>query len=98
MNISEVIIHPIVKSAIATEEGLFELPGPYCKKPKLTTGGGDNYNAGYVTGHMNGCDPHECLVTACCNSGFYVRNARPPSVKELVAFMRKWAQVKLGEI
>lgn len=47
---------------------------------------------------MNGCNPQECLATACCNSGFYVRNARPPNVKELVTFMRQWAEKDLGAI
>ena len=80
MQISVIIIHPIFGSALADENGSYWVDGPVCKKPKLTTGGGDNYNAGFLTGYMNGCSLEESLATAACVSGFYVRNARPPTV------------------
>jgi sugar/nucleoside kinase (ribokinase family) len=66
--------------------------GPFCEKPRLTTGAGDNFNAGYVLGLLLGLEPEEALLTGMATSGFYVRNAKSPDFAELVGFIDNWAQ------
>ena len=90
-----VIVHP-VKCACGTSETEKSLvEGPFCPKPKLTTGAGDNFNAGFILGHMMGFNLEESLTMGTANSGFYVRNARSATYSELCGFVRSWAK---GEI
>lgn len=90
IDISYVIVHP-VKCACGvsdTQKALVE--GPYCAKPKLTTGAGDNFNAGFILGTMLGFDLEEALTMGTANSGFYVRNAHSANYQELCDFIQAW--------
>ena len=66
------------------------MEGPYCANPKLTTGAGDNFNAGFTLGMMMGFDLEEALTMGTANSGFYVRNARSANYQELCEFVKEW--------
>lgn len=93
-----VVVHP-VKNAVACVNGQnFEVQGPYCKKPKLSTGAGDNFNSGFVNGILQNLSFDEALALGVCTSGFYVRNAFSPNKQELISFINKWAALDCGEI
>jgi hypothetical protein len=91
-----VVIHPVREAAVATADDACWIAGPYTPVPKLTTGAGDNFNAGFCNGYLGGLPPEQCLATGVCASGFYVRNCRPPSQHELVEFMKNWAAINCG--
>jgi len=86
-----VVIHPTRNAACATERGGAVMDGPYCPNPKLTTGAGDNFNAGFCVGLLAGLETQELLAAGTASSGFYVRQGRSPSTRELAAFMGEWA-------
>lgn len=86
-----VIVHPVKEAAGADEAGSCRVDGPYCEHPKLTTGAGDNFNAGFVLGMMMGFSMEECLLMGTANSGFYVRNAHSANYQELCDFVDAWA-------
>ncbi|MDD3478690.1 MAG: hypothetical protein PHP32_07420 [Candidatus Izemoplasmatales bacterium] len=90
LQIDAIVIHPVDRSCTVVDGVYYEEHGPYVKKPKLTTGAGDNFNAGYVLGHLLGLTPDECLLTGMGTSGFYVRNAHSPSFPELIQFLDEW--------
>lgn len=92
LDLDGVVIHPTKNAACATEQGSAMLEGPFCQNPKLTTGAGDNFNAGFCTGLMAGLEPQEMLAAGTANSGFYVRNGRSATSKDLVAFLEKWGK------
>ena len=95
INISEIVIHP-VKTACGKSDGeTATVTGPYCKKPKLTTGAGDNFNAGFILGKMLGFNLEESLLMGTANSGFYVREARSATYQELQQFIENWSENKL---
>ena len=98
LQLAQVVIHPTKGAAVATEDGTWWIEGPYTPKPRLTTGAGDNFNAGYCNGLLSGLDPEGCLVSGVCSSGFYVRECRSASREELIAFMQGWAEVDGGEL
>ena len=93
-----IVIHPLAGAAVGTKDGSWWVDGPYTKKPKLTTGAGDNFNAGFCNGWLSKLTPQECLLSGVCTSGFYVRNCRSPKRAELTDFMEKWAATDCGEI
>ena len=98
LGLYQVVIHPTRSAAVASAEGEWFLEGPYTPNPKLTTGAGDNFNAGYCNGLLSGLNPQQCLVSGVCSSGFYVRSCRSSSRTEMVDFMRQWAAVDGGDL
>lgn len=87
---SQVVIHPTKHAVAADENGTAYVDGPYTPSPRLSTGAGDNFNAGYCLGALLGLDKELCLLLGVATSGFYVRNARSPGVAELEEFLRNW--------
>ncbi len=96
--INGIVIHPLNGAAIAHKKESVWIEGPYTDKPKLTTGAGDNFNAGFCNAWLGGFDPGQCLLTGVCTSGYYVRNAKSPSQKELINFMKNWLATNCGAI
>jgi len=90
LDLDAVVIHPTKRAACATEKGSAIFDGPYCQNPKLTTGAGDNFNAGFCLGLLAGLEPVEMLAAGVSNSGFYVRNGRSATAKNLVGFIGQW--------
>ncbi len=91
LGLFQVVIHPTRGAAVATAQGEWFAEGPYTRTPKLTTGAGDNFNAGYCNGLLSGLNPLACLLAGVSSSGFYVRRGRSASRSELVDFMHAWA-------
>lgn len=88
LNLDAVVIHSI-KYAVAIEGGEgARVWGPYCEKPKKSTGAGDRFNAGYALGCVLDCALEDRLSLATATSGFFVREARSPSLAELSGFVR----------
>lgn len=88
-----IIIHTTAKAFSASRDDLWSVDGPVTQTPKLTTGGGDNFNAGFCTALLYGLSPEQCLLTGVATSGYYVRTGQSPTVPELAAFLRKWEEV-----
>lgn len=91
MDIYSVVIHPVDQSCTVINGTFYHDFGPLAKKPKLTTGAGDNFNAGFVFGLVLGLSPLESLQLGMATSGFYVRQAKSPRYQELIDFINSWA-------
>jgi sugar/nucleoside kinase (ribokinase family) len=90
LGLTTVVIHPRRGAAAATlNQGKVEsasFAGPFIREPKLSTGAGDNFNAGFVLGQLAGLSVAECLCTGTANSGYYVRNAGSATLAQLADF------------
>lgn len=91
LKISRVVVHPVSGAACSGPDGSFEVTGPYTPKPKITTGAGDNFNAGFCNGLLAGADSHEALYAGVCTSGYYVRNMKSPDRAGLTKFVEFWS-------
>lgn len=60
---------------------------PFCENPKITTGAGDNFNAGFCLGLMNNFKLEEALYLAIHTAGFYIRNATSPTLYDLINYL-----------
>ncbi len=88
MEIGTVVIHPRSSGAAADANGSAVFAGPFVKHPKISTGAGDHFNAGFVAGRLLGLNLAEALCMGTATSGFYVRSAASPSQLDLAAFIR----------
>jgi hypothetical protein len=87
LDVATVVIHPTRSAVCATKGDTWWVPGPYAEKPLITTGAGDHFNAGFITGQLLGLGPESCLGLGVSTSGFYVRTARSPSLGDLESFL-----------
>jgi len=86
MRIETLIIHPLDCCVVVNKTGIVKQHGKLVQNPKITTGGGDNFNAGYCLGRLLGFIESDCLTLAMNSSSFYVKNAYSPSLKELLQY------------
>lgn len=87
-----VCVHPRTGAAACMRTGdgvrTARFDGPYVSHPKLSTGAGDNFNAGFCLGLLADLGLEECLCTGTATSGLYVRQAGSPTLPELVEFCK----------
>lgn len=86
LGVQMVVVHP--RSGAAASDGATQVhfAGPFVKDPKLSTGAGDNFNAGFCLGLLAGLGLEEALCCGTATSGYYVRNAYSPELDQLIAF------------
>ena len=82
-----VVIHPRKAAAAATESESARFPGPFVEHPKISTGAGDHFNAGFCLGRILGLSLRESLCAGVGSSGYYVRSARSANAAELAEFV-----------
>lgn len=63
--------------------------GYYTRMPRISTGGGDNFNAGLCFGLLAGFSLGESLSLGNAVSGYYVRTGESPDIQKLLDFMGK---------
>jgi len=88
--VSTIVIHPVSYALAITGATVDVFKGPYVSKPKITTGAGDHFNAGFCLGKLLGFDNAMSLLTGVTTSGYYVRTATSPSIAQLAELLRKW--------
>jgi sugar/nucleoside kinase (ribokinase family) len=89
-----VVIHPVKFAVSADAGGTAEATGPFTAQPLITTGAGDHFNAGFCLGRSLGLSNEQSLWAGVAASGLYVRQAKSPSVNELLDFLRAWPESK----
>lgn len=88
LEVDTVVIHPTEFAAAADATGAAHVVGPFTARPKITTGAGDHFNAGFCVGRVLGQGLAESLQIGVATSGYYVREAASPSVGDLERFLR----------
>lgn len=83
LDVDSLVIHPRTR-AITFEGGeVHSTPGRVVAQPRISTGGGDNFNAGFCWGLLQGLSAHEAAKAAVLVSSLYVEQGRSPSRAEL---------------
>jgi sugar/nucleoside kinase (ribokinase family) len=95
LEITAVVVHPRAGAACATRDHTVHVEGPFCAAPKISTGAGDHFNAGFCVGYLLGLDPIACLTVAVATSGQYVRTAKSPSLSDTQSFLARWKEGRL---
>ena len=90
LGLSYVMVHLVGSAAAATSEESVAVPGFKCPNPVITTGAGDHFNAGFFSSLLAGLPLDHCCTVGGATSGYYVRNALPPSRQHLIDFLNAW--------
>jgi sugar/nucleoside kinase (ribokinase family) len=91
LGIAACVIHPTAFAAASNTDESLAVDGPYIARPKISTGAGDHFNAGFCLGLLAGGTLEEALQVGVGTSGFYVRNAASPSRLQLAGFLDELA-------
>ena len=86
LNIEELIIHKHDFVLSITDKGLSSFNVKYTSTPKISTGAGDHFNAGYITAKLYELSSQSKLVLATLNSNYYIRTAISPSLEQIIQF------------
>lgn len=89
LGVDTVVIHPTRFAAAADSSGCAAVEGPFTAKPKITTGAGDHFNAGFCLGRMLGANLDVSLQIGVATSGYYVRHAKSPGLNDLKKFLQE---------
>jgi sugar/nucleoside kinase (ribokinase family) len=87
LDINCVVVHPRRAAAAATRDSSATFFGPFILQPKISTGAGDHFNAGFCLGRTLGFSLEESLCTGVATSGYYVRTADSPTCRQLSEFV-----------
>jgi sugar/nucleoside kinase (ribokinase family) len=81
------VVHPRSGAAAATATASAKFAGPFVKVPRISTGAGDHFNAGFALGQVLGLSLEESLCCGVGTSGYYVRSGISPSAAQLAEFV-----------
>lgn len=95
IGIDTVVIHPVHCAVAASANDVCSVEGPFVPSPRISTGGGDHFNAGFCLGAALGFDLQKSLLLGVATSGYYVRTAGAPTIAQLGEFLIAWGK---GEI
>ena len=90
LEIDMLVIHPVNCAIAWNKDGIHYTENFHVQQPKLSTGGGDNFNAGFCWAMLMNMDITSSLITANAVSGFYVKNGYSPGREDVINFLNEW--------
>jgi hypothetical protein len=84
-------IHSLREAVGMDAKGFRSIKGAFIEKPTVTTGGGDNFNAGFAIGLLQGFPLEDCLLTGNATAACFVSTGTSPSCAELIDFIKNRA-------
>ncbi|MFC0772614.1 PfkB family carbohydrate kinase [Terrimonas alba] len=86
LDIHELVLHSSKETLAVTKKNVVSVKTFYTGNPKISTGAGDNFNAGFCTAQLLQLDTEESLWLANAFSGYYVREAKSADTNEIIDF------------
>lgn len=83
-----VVVHRREGAAAAAEHDSAAFAGPFLRHPRMSTGAGDNFNAGFCLGWRLGLPIAQALAVGVGTSGLYVRRGEATRLEDLIPFLR----------
>jgi hypothetical protein len=90
LSVDGLLIHPVDRCIMIHKKGLINLEGKLVREPKISTGGGDNLNAGFCTGQLLDFSMEESLITGMATSGSYVEKGESPDISAVISYLETW--------
>jgi hypothetical protein len=87
LNIESLLIHSAKDAIAVNSKTQAVVPGFFTPSPKLSTGAGDNFNAGFNAGRLMGISLDQCVLLGHAVSGIYIRTGKSPTLPEVADFL-----------
>lgn len=89
MKLDTLVIHTTEAAYAWNSDGFSKANTYFCKKPKISTGGGDNFNAGICTAMLMQLEMEQALLFANVVSRLYISNGMSPTLTDITAFIKE---------
>lgn len=96
LGIQNLVIHCASKAVAWDDQGKHSWSNTLISTPKVLTGAGDNFNAGFCLGLLLGLGGTECLELAHTVSKYYLLNGESPTLQQLNTILNR--PLLVGEI
>lgn len=81
------LLHSSKQSFAFNQEEIFQQKSFFIKDPQISTGAGDNFNAGFAAAQLLKLDPGQSLLFANIVAALYVKTGKTPELPDLVAYL-----------
>jgi ketohexokinase len=91
VGVDTLLIHWSQFAAAVDHQSTAWVETPFITTPRISTGAGDNFNAGFCLGRLLGADLSTNLKLGVAASGYYVREAESPTLRQLARFIEPFS-------
>ena len=91
------VLHQMDGAMAFTQGTVVSVPNHRVANPVISTGGGDNFNAGFVFGMMSGMDLQESLYFANAVGSYYVSHGKNPTLENMKEYIGRWKKAETVE-
>ncbi len=88
LNLHALVLHTVSYSIAFNQQSGSISQGFYVNDPLLSTGGGDNFNAGFCTGMIMGLPLTQSLILGDASSSYYVSHGESATLLQLASYIR----------
>jgi hypothetical protein len=88
LSLHTILIHSSKEVIAINKEQMVTMKTFFTPTPKISTGAGDNFNAGFCAGQLLELDTQLSILLANAFSGFYVRNGVSAEAKDIIEFLQ----------
>lgn len=92
LGIDSVVIHWSRYAVGNDADSAVWVEAPFTDHPQISTGAGDHFNAGFCLGRLVGGDLEANVQLGVAASGYYVREAKSPTLAQLSGFVETLSQ------
>lgn len=87
LNINTLVVHTSTKSLAWRDSLMYQSDTFVVENPRISTGAGDNFNAGFCIGQLIELEADQSLILANWLAACYMKNGRSPGLPELQSFI-----------
>lgn len=88
LRIDSLLLHHHNKAVVCRKDEIAEKQAAFIETPKLLTGAGDNFNAGYCFAQLMACSLEDSLLLAHTCASYYIKNAESAGWSQLTASLK----------
>ena len=85
--IESLVLHTAGEAIAFSHNEQVKVDSFFTREPKISTGAGDNFNAGFCAGQLLELDLESSLILANAVSGCYIRKAISPQLPDIIHFL-----------
>ncbi len=89
LSIEMLVIHTTQQSYAFSRKGWYKSNSFFTANPTISTGAGDNFNAGFCIAQLLGLDVEASLLLGNAVSGYYVKEGQSPQSADIKAFLEE---------